>query len=83
MSSLAVQLPEELSDFVQKTIDSGAYHDADEFFASMVLSYKEQTEAPLTEEEASILQALREDVQLAVAQADAGKTIRGFTASDF
>lgn len=83
MPQVAVQLPDDLNHFVQKSVESGVYHDADEFFASMIATFKEQVEAPLTAEEEAKLAALRADIQLAVDQADRGEVIRGFDVAEF
>jgi Arc/MetJ-type ribon-helix-helix transcriptional regulator len=48
MTQVAIQLPDELSQFVQKSVDSGAYQNADEFFVSVVATFKEQVESRLT-----------------------------------
>ena len=78
MTSLAIQLPDDLSQFVSTTVNSGGYHDADEFFVSLLTTFKEQVEAPLTEEEQSKIAALRQDVQHAADQLDRGEGIRDF-----
>ncbi len=83
MPSLAIQIPDDLSQFVSASVQSGAYHDADEFFVSMLTSFKEQTESPLTEEENAKLATLRADIQHAVDQADRGEVIHGFNMASF
>ncbi len=83
MPQVAVQLPDDLNRFVQKSVESGAYHDTDEFFVSMIATFKEQIEASLTTEEETKLTALRADIQLAVDQADRGEVIRGFDVDGF
>lgn len=78
MTQVAIQLPDELNQFVQKSVDSGAYHNADEFFVSVVATFKEQVESCLTAEDESKLAALRVDVQHAADQLDRGEGIRDF-----
>jgi Arc/MetJ-type ribon-helix-helix transcriptional regulator len=78
MTKVAIQLPDDLNQFVEKSVQSGAYHDADEFFASLLYNLKEQSDADLTEEEQQKLVALRSDVQHAVGQLDRGEGIRDF-----
>ncbi len=63
MTEVAIQLPDELDQFVRRSVSSGAYHDADEFFVS-VLSNEQ---AKLTD--------LRRDVQHAAAQLDRGEGV--------
>ena len=83
MTTLAIQLPDHLSQFVRSSVQSGAYNDADEFFASVLSTFKEQAESPLTEEESTKLASLRADIQHAVAQADRGEVIQGFDMAAF
>jgi len=78
MTQVAIQLPDELSQFVQKSVDSGAYQSADEFFVSVVATFKEQVESRLTAEEEAKLATLRADVQHAADQLDRGEGIRDF-----
>lgn len=78
MTKVAIQIPDELSQFVEKSVQSGAYHDADEFFASLLYNLKEQSDAELTEEEQQKLSALRGDIQHATDQLDRGEGIRNF-----
>lgn len=78
MTKVAIQIPDELSQFVEKSVQSGAYHDADEFFASLLYNLKEQSDAELTEEEQQKLSALREDIKHATDQLDRGEGIRDF-----
>lgn len=78
MTSLAIQLPDDLGQFVSTTVKSGGYDDADEFIISVLTTFKEQAESPLTEEESAKLASLRADIQHAVDQADRGEVIRDF-----
>lgn len=80
---IAIQLPDELNQFVEKSIQSGAYLDANDFFASLVYSMKEQVDAELNEDEQLKVAALRSDVQHAAAQLDRGEGIRGFNCEAF
>jgi Arc/MetJ-type ribon-helix-helix transcriptional regulator len=78
MTQVAIQIPDELSQFVEESVQSGAYHDTDEFFASLLYSLKEQSDAELTEVERQKLSALRGDIQHAAEQLDRGEGIRDF-----
>ncbi len=78
MTQVAIQIPDELNQFVNRSVQNGAYHDAGEFMVSMLYSLKEQSEAPLTEEEKQKLLTLRSDVQHAADQLDRGEGIRAF-----
>ena len=83
MSSLAIQLPDDLSQFVAASVQSGDYQDADAFFVSLLTTFKEQVEAPLSEAESTKLAALRADIQHAVDQADRGEVVQGFDVTSF
>lgn len=83
MTSLAIQLPDDLSQFVRTSVKSGGYHDADEFFVSVLSTFKEQVESPLTDEESAKLASLRADIQHAVDQVDRGEVIRDFDMTTF
>ncbi len=83
MTSLAIQLPDDLSQFVRASVNSGGYHNADEFFVSVLSTFKEQVESALTEEESAKLASLRADIQHAVDQVDRGEVIRDFDMTAF
>ncbi|GEM_PF-757148 len=83
MTSLAIQIPDELNQFVLSSVQSGGYHNADEFFVSVLSTFKEQVESPLTKEESAKLDSLRADIQHAVEQADRGEIIRDFDMAAF
>ncbi len=83
MNQVAIQLPDELGQFVQQSVRTGGFHDANEFFVSFVATLKEQTEFPLTAEEQVKLTSLRADIQHAVAQAERGEFIRDFKMGAF
>lgn len=83
ITSLAIQLPDDLSQFVRSSVNSGGYHDVDEFFISVLTTFKEQTESTLTDEELAKLASLRADIQHAVEQVDRGEVIRDFDTTAF
>ncbi|MDB6137152.1 MAG: hypothetical protein JWO94_224 [Verrucomicrobiaceae bacterium] len=76
MTGVAIQLPDELDAFVREAVKSGAYHDADEFFVSVLSNFKELVEAPLSEPEQAKLADLSRDVQHAADQLDRGEGVR-------
>jgi Arc/MetJ-type ribon-helix-helix transcriptional regulator len=83
MTQVAIQLPDELSQFVNKSVQAGDFHNADEFFISIVSMYKDRVETRLSEADEAKLVALRADIQIAVDQADRGEIIRDFQMEDF
>lgn len=83
MTQVAIQLPDELSQFVNRTVQTDGYHNADEFFINVVSMYKDQVEERLSEADEAKLAALRADIQIAVDQADRGEVIRNFDVKEF
>lgn len=83
MTQVAIQLPDELGQFVKQTVRAGGFQDENEFFVSFVSSLKEQAESPLTDDEQAKLASLRADIQHAVAQAEHGEVIQDFNMDAF
>ncbi len=75
MTQLAIQLPDELSAFVDQSVQAGDFRTADEFFISMVSMYKEKVEEHLSEAEQAKLESLRREIQVGVDQLDRGEGI--------
>ena len=73
MTRVAIQLPDELNQFVNKSVQAGDFHNADEFFISVVSMYKDQVEEGLGEAEQKKLESLRRDIQVGVDQLDRGE----------
>ena len=73
MTQVAIQLPDELSQFVNKTVQAGGYSTADEFFINVVSMYKDQVEERLSEADQAKLQSLRGDIQVVIDQLDRGE----------
>ena len=59
MTRVAIQLPDELNQFVNKSVQAGDFHNADEFFISVVSMYKDQVEEGLSEADQTKLESLR------------------------
>ena len=83
MTKVAIQIPDELNQFVESSVQSGAYHDADEFFTSVLYNLKEQSDVELTDEERQKLAALSGDIQHAADQLDRGEGVRDFNYDAF
>ena len=83
MTQVAIQLPDDLSKFVEETVQAGGYPSTDDFFISVVSMYKDQVEVRLSEADEAKLAALRTDIQTAVEQADRSEVIRDFQMDDF
>ena len=72
MTHLAVQLPDDLKTFVDQSVKSGAFHDAGDFMVNLLYDIKAQSESGLSEEQQAKLAALRAEIAVGVAQAEAG-----------
>jgi Arc/MetJ-type ribon-helix-helix transcriptional regulator len=83
MTRVAIQLPDELSQFVNNSVQAGDYPSADDFFISVVSMYKDQVEERLSESEEAKLAVLRAEIQIAVDQAERGEVIRNFDVNEF
>jgi Arc/MetJ-type ribon-helix-helix transcriptional regulator len=73
MTKVAIQLPDELNQFVKQSVQSGGFHSADEFFISVVSMYKDQVEEGLNEADQAKLASLRRDIQAGINQLDRGE----------
>jgi antitoxin ParD1/3/4 len=73
MSTVAIQLPDELTQFVNQSVRSGGFHTTDEFFISVVSMYKDQVEESLSEADQVKLESLRRDLQIGIDQLDRGE----------
>ena len=75
MTQVAIQLPDELSQFVQKSVADGAYSNADELFINVLSIYKDHVEGRLSESDQAKLESLRGDIQAGIDQLDRGEGI--------
>ena len=73
MTQVAIQLPDELNQFVNKSVQAGDFHNADEFFISVVSMYKDQVEEGFSHTEQTKLESLRRDIQIGIDQLDHGE----------
>ena len=73
MTQVAIQLPDELSQFVNKSVQAGEYPSADELFINVLSIYKDQVEERLSESDQAKLESLRRDIQHAANQLDRGE----------
>jgi len=76
MTQVAIQLPDDLSRFVNKSVEAGGYHDADEFFVSVLSNYREQVEAQHSDADQLKLNDLRSEIQAGLDQLDRGEGVR-------
>ena len=72
MTHVAVQLPDDLKTFVDQSVKSGAFHDAGDFMVNLLYDIKAQSESWLSEEQQAKLAALRAEIAVGLAQAEAG-----------
>lgn len=67
MTQLAIKLTDELNDFVQASVQSGAFHNASEMVANALHALKSQDEAKLA--------ALRSEISYGAEQAQRGEFV--------
>jgi antitoxin ParD1/3/4 len=75
MTQVAIQLPDELSQFVNKSVEAGQYANADELFINVLSIYKDQVEERLSESDQARLECLRRDIETGINQLDRGEGI--------
>jgi antitoxin ParD1/3/4 len=73
MTQLAIQLPDELSQFVNKSVQAGEYPNADDFVINVLSIYKDQVEERLSESDQAKFDSLRRDIQIGIDQLDRGE----------
>lgn len=73
MTEVAISLTDELRDFVEKSVDSGVFHNASELVANAIHSLKAQEQVKL--------ETLRAEIAIGVAQADRGEFVEFDAAS--
>ncbi|CAN5810755.1 hypothetical protein BH11VER1_BH11VER1_03810 [soil metagenome] len=75
MTQVAIQIPDELNQFLLESVRTGDYQNMDEFFVSMLYNLKEQSEAELTIEDGQKLTVLRNDISDAIKALEHGEGI--------
>ena len=73
MTEVAIQLPDELSQFVNRSVQAGEYPNADELFINVLSMYKDQVEERRSESDQATLESLRRDIQTGIDQLDRGE----------
>jgi len=81
MTELAIQIPDDLKPFIDRSVKSGLFGDAGEFVVNLLYNVKAQSEAELSEEQRAKLAALRAEISVGIAQADRGEFVE-FAAQD-
>jgi Arc/MetJ-type ribon-helix-helix transcriptional regulator len=84
MTNLAIKLPDELSEFVERTVKNGAWSSAQEYVLD-VLQHEMERHNPVPVDESRLnaagkakLAALRRDIQAGIESLDRGEGIRDF-----
>lgn len=72
MTKIAIQIPDELQTFIDRSVETGAFHDADELLTSLLYDFKARNESDLTVDQQAKLVALRSEIQLGLGQAERG-----------
>ena len=74
MTQVAIQLPDELSQFVNRSVQAGEYPNTDDFFINVLSIYTDQVEERHSESDLAKLKSLRHDVQIGIDQLDRGES---------
>ncbi|MES2709333.1 MAG: hypothetical protein V4726_22235 [Verrucomicrobiota bacterium] len=81
MTQVAIQLPDELKVFVDRSVKSGLFSDVSDFVVNLLYNVKAQSEIELDEDSRAKLAVLRSEIAVGVAQAERGDFV-DFTAGD-
>ena len=75
MTQVAVQIPDDLKPFIDRSVKSGLFTDASEFVVNLLYNVKAESESELSEEQRAKLVALRAEIAVGVEQADRGEFV--------
>lgn len=81
MTQIAIQLPDELSGFIDQSVKAGSFSGAADFMVNLLYNVKAQSEAELTEEQQAKLSNLRAEMAIGIDEADRGEFVE-FTADE-
>ena len=81
MTQVALQIPDDLKPFFDRSVKSGLFSDAADFLVNLLYNVKAQCEAELSEEQKAKLTVLRSEIAIGIDQADRSQFFE-FTAAD-
>jgi antitoxin ParD1/3/4 len=81
MTQVAIQLPDELNRFIDRSVKAGTFSDAEAFMVNLLYNAKAQSEVELSEEQQAKLSNLRAEIAVGIDEADRGEFVE-FTADE-
>lgn len=81
MTPLAIQLPEELKTFVERSVKTGLFSSASDYLVNLLYDAKAQSDAQNDADYRRRLKVLRAEISVGIEEADRGDFVE-FTAED-
>ena len=81
MTQLAIQIPDELGAFIDRSVKTGAFDGAGDFLVNLLYIAQAQSESEVSGEDEAKLSALRAEIGIGLEQAERGDFVE-FTAAD-
>ena len=81
MTQVAIQIPDDLEPFIEKSVKTGLFSDVGDFVVNLLYNIKAESETDLSAEQKDKLSALRAEIAIGVEQADRNEFVE-FTAED-
>lgn len=73
MNQVAIQIPDDLMPFIDRTVESGLFSNASEFVVNLLYNVRAETETGLSSEQEAKLATLRAAISIGLEQADRGE----------
>ncbi len=75
MTQIAVQIPDDLKPFIDRSVKAGLFGDAADFVVNLLYHAKAESEVELSEEQRLKLAALRKEIAVGIDQAERGEFV--------
>lgn len=81
MTQVALQIPDDLKPFIDRSVKSGLFSDASDFLINLLYNVKAESEAELSLEQKAKLTVLRSEIAIGIEQLRSGQSAE-FDAED-
>jgi Arc/MetJ-type ribon-helix-helix transcriptional regulator len=81
MTQVAIQIPDDLKPFIERSVKSGLFSDAADFVVNLLYNVKAESESELSEQDLAKLAVLKTEIAIGVDQIKRGE-IAEFDAED-
>lgn len=81
MTQVALQIPDDLRPFIDRSVESGMFSNASDFLVNLLYNVKAESEAELSEEQNAKLTVLRSKIAIGIEQLRTGQSAE-FDAED-